>query len=139
MGQCCQRRLFLVDPVAVRRLRELDYRVRFGDAADPEFVGTLPLSSLRIAVSTIRVPDVELTLLQSLRHGGFLGPIILTSPSAITAERLDDAGATLVLLPYEAAGERTAEVVQGALADPDYLDKVRAELHVPVPEEPEET
>lgn len=127
------------DPVAVRRLQDLGFRVRFGDAGDPDFVAMLPLSAMRIAVSTIRVSELELTLLQALRRHGFLGPVILTSPTAGAAGRLDEAGATFVLLPYEAAGERATEMVQGALADPDYLDRIRAEPRAPVLDEPEDT
>ena len=79
--------------------------------------------------------DIELTLLRALRLNGFLGPVIVTGGTTSTVDRLQEAGATVVLLPYEAAGERATEMVVEALRDPAYLDAVRAEPRVPVMEE----
>ena len=70
------------DPVAVRRLREVGFSTRFGDAEDPDFVATLPLSSASLVISTFRFEDVEVTLMHALRNEGFAGPIILTSETA---------------------------------------------------------
>lgn len=124
------------DPVAVRRGSQAGFHVRFGDAEDPEYVGTLPLASTKLIVCTTPLPEVETTLLHALRSHGYLGPTVLTSPTADAAEKLRRAGADLVLLPYEAAAERAAEVVRAVLQVPGFLDKVRAQPRVPVPEEP---
>ena len=123
------------DPIAVRRLQSIGFQARFGDAEDLDFIATLPLQAARIAISTVRVVDVELTLLRALRLNGFLGPIIVTGGTTSTVDRLHAAGATVVLLPYEAAGERATEMVVEALRDPTYLDAVRAKPRVQVMEE----
>ncbi len=123
------------DPVAVRRLGEIGFHTRFGDAEDPDFVATLPLSSASLVISTFRFEDVGVTLMHALRNGGFMGPIILTSETARSAQRLEEAGATFVLLAYEAAGERATELVSRALENPDYLEEMRAEPRAPVIEE----
>ncbi len=123
------------DPVAVRRLQELGFRMRFGDAEAPEFLEGLPLSSVRIVVSTIRTPEIEVVLLEALREHQFHGPVLLTSQSAATAERLTGLGATLVLLPFEAAGERASEMIQETLLDPSYLDRARSSPRAPVEDE----
>ena len=92
------------DPVAVRRLQELGFHMRFADVEAPEFLQGLPLSSARIAVSTIRSPEIEVGILEALREHDFRRPVLLTSQSTSTADRLEGLGATLVLLPFEAAG-----------------------------------
>jgi Kef-type K+ transport system membrane component KefB len=112
------------DPIAVRRLRDMGFHARFGDSEDPDFIATLPLSTAVLAISTVRLADVELTLLQALRDGGFAGSVILTSETTTAAQRLQNAGATFVLLPYEAAGERATEVIRQTLQDPTYLEEV---------------
>ncbi len=124
------------DPVAVRRLQDLGFHMRFADVEAPEFLQGLPLSSARIAVSTIRAPDIEVGLLEALREHDFSRPVLLTSQSAATAHRLEDLGATLVLLPFEAAGERASEMIEETLRDPTYLERARSSPRAPVEDEP---
>ncbi len=123
------------DPVAVRRLQALGFHMRFADVEAPEFLQGLPLSSARIAVSTIRAPDVEVGLLEALREHNFSRPVLLTSQSAATADRLEGLGATLVLLPFEAAGERASEMIEETLRDPTYLERARSSPRAPVEDE----
>ncbi len=123
------------DPVAVRRLQELGFRMRFADVEAPEFLHGLPLTSSRIAVSTIRSPEIEVGILEALREQDFSGPVLLTSQSTTTAHRLEDLGATLVLLPFEAAGERASEMIEETLRDPTYLARVRSSPRAPVEDE----
>lgn len=123
------------DPVAVRRLQDLGFHMRFADVEAPEFLQGLPLASTRIAVSTIRAPDIEVGLLEGLREHGFRRPVLLTSQSAATAHRLEDLGATLVLLPFEAAGERASEMIEETLRDPTYLERARSSPRAPVEDE----
>ncbi len=123
------------DPVAVRRLQDLGFHMRFADVEAPEFLQGLPLSSARIAVSTIRAPDIEVGLLEALRENNFSRPVLLTSQSAATAHRLEDLGATLVLLPFEAAGERASEMIEETLRDPTYLERARSSPRAPVEDE----
>lgn len=123
------------DPVAVRRLQELGFHMRFADVEAPEFLQGLPLTSVHIAVSTIRSPDIEVGLLEALREHNFRRPVLLTSQSAATAHRLEDLGATLVLLPFEAAGERASEMIEETLRDPTYLERARSSPRAPVEDE----
>ncbi len=123
------------DPVAVRRLQDLGFHMRFADVEAPEFLQGLPLTSVHIAVSTIRSPDIEVGLLEALREHNFRRPVLLTSQSAATAHRLEDLGATLVLLPFEAAGERASEMIEETLRDPTYLERARSSPRAPVEDE----
>ncbi len=123
------------DPVAVRRLQNLGFRIRFADVEAPEFLQGIPLSSARIAVSTIRSPEIEVGLLEALREHAFQHPVLLTSQSTSTADRLEGLGATLVLLPFEAAGERASEMIEETLRDPMYLERARSSPRAPVEDE----
>ena len=123
------------DPVAVRRLQDLGFHMRFADVEAPEFLQGLPLSSARIAVSTIRSPEIEVGILEALREHNFRGPVLLTSQSTSTADRLEGLGATLVLLPFEAAGERASEMIEETLRDPTYLERARSSPRAPVEDE----
>ena len=123
------------DPVAVRRLQDLGFHMRFADVEAPEFLQGFPLSSARIAVSTIRSPDIEVGLLEALRQHDFRRPVLLTSQSTTTADRLEGLGATLVLLPFEAAGERASEMIEETLRDPTYLERARSSPRAPVEDE----
>ncbi len=123
------------DPVAVRRLQDLGFHMRFADVEAPEFLQGFPLSSARIAVSTIRSPDIEVGLLEALRQHDFRHPVLLTSQSTTTADRLEGLGATLVLLPFEAAGERASEMIEETLRDPTYLERARSSPRAPVEDE----
>ena len=123
------------DPVAVRRLQDLGFHMRFADVEAPEFLQGFPLSSARIAVSTIRSPDIEVGLLEALREHDFRRPVLLTSQSTTTADRLEGLGATLVLLPFEAAGERASEMIEETLRDPTYLERARSSPRAPVEDE----
>ena len=55
------------DPDVVRRLGDCDCTIVYGDAEDPEFAATLPLSRADWVVSSVPQLSVNLTLLQSLR------------------------------------------------------------------------
>ena len=123
------------DPVAVRRLQDLGFHMRFADVEAPEFLQGFPLSSARIAVSTIRSPEIEVGLLEALREHDFRRPVLLTSQSTTTADRLEGLGATLVLLPFEAAGERASEMIEETLRDPTYLERARSSPRAPVEDE----
>jgi hypothetical protein len=65
-------------------------------------------------------------MLQVLRDGGFEEPVILTSETTTAAQRLQNGGATFVLLPCDAAGERATAVIHQTLQDLTHLEEVRA-------------
>ncbi len=91
----------------------------FGDADDPEFPGTLPLSGVRWIVSTIARPDVSMTLARSLRRWGATGTIAVTSLSVADCARLQ-VGVTegcidLVLQPFDDAADDAIAALLGRL------------------------
>jgi Kef-type K+ transport system membrane component KefB len=106
-------------PPAVRRWQADGFDGVYGDVSDPEFLGTLPLSTSRWAVSTVREQssgvnhaDARLVLIQSLRQHGFKEPIAVTATREADAEKLSQLGADLVLDPFQDAADRAVELLE---------------------------
>ena len=97
-------RLDLGDPLLLDRVT-----MRFGDADDPEFPGTLPITDVQWVVSTITRVDTNRALAHALRRWG------TTARIAVTALTMDDAAALhedasdglvdLVLQPFDDAAD----------------------------------
>lgn len=82
--------------------------VLFGNAEDPEFIASLPLSRTQWVVSTVRESHVSKALIHSLKNLGYTGRIAVTAHSHNEISRLEQAGADLVLVPFaDAAKEAT--------------------------------
>ena len=101
------------NPEVVRLWDDPGIEVIYGDANDPEFVGSLPLGSAKWAVSAVPEHQTGLThddpraaLIQALRFHGFGGRIAVASPRAIDVDRLREAGADLVFLPFQDAADQ---------------------------------
>lgn len=103
------------DPQAVRDWRRQGWPAQYGDAEDPEFPATLPLSHTHWVVSTAPQRDVGLALLHGLRAHGFRGRTALTAHSDADAEQLRQKGADVVFLPFADAAEQAAEAIAGGL------------------------
>lgn len=109
------------NPLAVRRWREFGMAAEFGDATDPEFVADLPFAGADWIVSTIPIQpgglsheDTRTTLIQLTRTAGFRGRIAVTSHTMRETQRLMDAGADIVLEPFQDAADRAVELLCGA-------------------------
>jgi Kef-type K+ transport system membrane component KefB len=99
------------DPQAVRAWRRMGLAAQYGDAEDPEFAATLPLTQARWVVSTAPPRDVSLALLHGLQTHGFRGHTALTAHSEADAELLRQKGANVVFLPFADAAEQAADVI----------------------------
>jgi Kef-type K+ transport system membrane component KefB len=97
-------RLDLDDPELLDRVT-----MRFGDADDPEFPGTLPIGEADWIISTIAQPDTSRVLARSLRRWGATGRIAVTALSIGHAERLAadvrSGLIDLVLQPFDDAAD----------------------------------
>jgi Kef-type K+ transport system membrane component KefB len=106
------------NPALVSRWRALGYDAEYGDATDGEFVATLPLHHVRWAVSTMPAhapgvthDDPRLAITHALRAAGFRGRIAVTTHHGGDAAALRDAGADLVLEPFQDAADRAVELI----------------------------
>jgi Kef-type K+ transport system membrane component KefB len=102
------------DPIALSRWAEKGVDVLYGDAEDPHLTEILPLPHLGWIVSTIRRTDANLALLAALRHRAFRGTVVVAAHHLADVERLREAGADRVLLPYAAAAKEVVELVAPA-------------------------
>jgi hypothetical protein len=97
--------------------------VYYGDAEDPEFIATLPLSQVKWVVSTADDKHVSLALLHGLQNQNFQGKIAVTAHSDSLAEKLKQAGADLVLIPYADASQGAAAQIMGMQIVEEHKDK----------------
>ncbi|MFN3945851.1 MAG: cation:proton antiporter [Allosphingosinicella sp.] len=110
-------------PLAVRRWRNDGLDAVFGDAADPEFVGALPLSRAAWVISSIPEQgggvnhhDGRLVLLRALRDAGFTGRVAMTVHHQPDGDVLKAAGADLILEPFSDAADRAVDLLGSAAA-----------------------
>ena len=96
------------NPDLVRTGDRTGHPVHYGDAEDPEFIATLPLTQVKWVISTADDPHVSLALLHSLRSQNFPGQIAVSAHHQAIADTLKEAGANLVLIPYIDAGKGAA-------------------------------
>ena len=97
------------DPQTVSQWRSKGLAAQYGDAEDPEFHATLPLHQARWVVSSIPHRDINVLLLQSLPNHGFRGRTALAAHTQHDAERLEAAGADIVLLPFIDAADQAVD------------------------------
>ena len=112
-GRGC--RVVTVDynPELVRAARNTGHKVLYGDAEDPEFIASLPLSPAHWVVSTMRDERVGRTQIHSLRNSGYAGRIAVTAHGSAEAARLEQSGSDLVLLPFVEAARGAADRLPG--------------------------
>jgi len=103
------------DPEVLARAARGPVQVLFGDAEDEEFVAGLPLARARWVVSGLRDATLDHQLVSSLRRHGYRGPISATATTAADVPRIEQAGATEVLLPFHDAADHAAYRIIEAL------------------------
>jgi Kef-type K+ transport system membrane component KefB len=119
----------------IRSLGGQDMAVIYGDATDPEFIGSLPLDGARWVVSAVPEHQTGVThdeprvaLIQALRFHGYGGRIAVAAQRIAEVERLREAGADLVFLPFQdAADQAVALMLDGEPAERALLEVVAAE------------
>jgi Kef-type K+ transport system membrane component KefB len=101
------------NPDLVRAGDSTGHPVYYGDAEDPEFITALPLAQIRWIISTADDPHVSMALLHGLRSQNFQGQIAVTAHHQAIADKLQQAGADLVLIPYVDASKGAAAQIMG--------------------------
>jgi Trk K+ transport system NAD-binding subunit len=106
------------DPDSIQRHSREGYRVHYGDAEDPEFVATLPLTRIQWVVSTVRDRSINRMLLHALRQQNYRGNIAITTYNQQDACMFEQEGVDMVLMPYtDAAREAASRLMSGPVAD----------------------
>lgn len=116
------------DPEALQRWREAGFKGVYGDAADPEFIDSLPLADVSWAVITtpplarsLVHDDARVVLIEALHAVGFRGRIAVRSHDARDAQGLLGYGAHVILSPFNDAAGRAAERMGFAIKMPAAL------------------
>lgn len=106
------------DPDAVRRAKEQGILAVYGDAADPEFPGHLPLDQAKVVIFSFHhymtgplITDLRRTLAKSLREHGYKSYIAATSHHPEYDGDLPAHGIDIILSPFEDAAFHASEQV----------------------------
>ncbi len=89
-----------LDPAKVEQQSAGPLAVAYGDAADAEFLATLPLEKVEWLVCTVRDPVQLRLMLGALRELAAGCRLALAAPDDQTAIWLEDQGVDLILRPY---------------------------------------
>jgi predicted Kef-type K+ transport protein/Trk K+ transport system NAD-binding subunit len=103
------------DPGVLAKWRNRGMTVLYADIMDPEAHEHLPINHARWVVSTIRSPEINLSLLERLQTMGYAGKIALTAANEEEAERFDKAGAHVTFRPFVDAAEQAADALTHAM------------------------
>jgi len=122
------------DPESVGNQQRQGHPTVFGDAGDPEFVKSLPLTKDQWVVAAIPVRGVDtagadpaFTLVKTLREEGFEGRVAVTAQHANEAAEFKKVGAELVLLPFADAAHYAVE----KMVQPAHRAAERVVIHTP--------
>jgi Trk K+ transport system NAD-binding subunit len=114
------------DPEALEKWRAQGLSVLYGDMADPEIHEQLPLKKARWVVSTARIKELNLAMLNQLKKRGFQGKIALTAINQEEAHLFKKAGADVVFRPFNDAAEQAVDSLSQA------MDMLPAEVDWPI-------
>ncbi len=103
------------DPTRVKGWQDDRVAVRYGDAEDPDFIPSLPLSGVKQVISTVPQREVSISLLKALRAEGFGGEVTVTSHRPDLVEFYRQQGCDRVLLPYSDAADQAIYQIRQAL------------------------
>ncbi|KAA5804544.1 sodium:proton exchanger [Alkalicaulis satelles] len=108
------------NPSAVRTWRERGLDAIYGDLSDQEFLTHLPLRGVRWVISTatdretgVALEDSRIAMIKTLRKFGYNGKIAVTSQHGTRMDELIEAGADLVLQPFQDAADRAVDLISG--------------------------
>lgn len=100
------------NPVAISKLKHRGIPAYFGDAADVEFLSTLPLAKAKLVISTLPEADDQLVLVHHVRALSKKIRIIANLYHSTHLHEMYAAGADYVMMPHLLVGNWVAEVLQ---------------------------
>jgi len=107
------------DPLVIRRWREENILIKYGDVEDPDFISSLPLSQVECVISTIPDYRSNALLIDTLKDEQFQGKLVVTAHYTAQQEQLLERGSDWVLLPYrDAASQAVRDILKGSFSKP---------------------
>lgn len=113
------------NPKSVEKLEKRNIPHFFGDAADVEFIESLPLEKSHMVISTLPEADDQATLIKSIRKRSKNVKIIANLHHIRDLDMLYDAGADYVMLPHLLGGSFIAEELKNKPWDKYTFKKLR--------------
>ena len=100
------------NPDAINKLKHRGIPAFFGDAADVEFLESLPLGSAKLVISTLPEADDQKTLISHIHQLGTKTKIIGNLYHSHQLDELYKAGADYVMMPHLLGGSWIASVLK---------------------------
>lgn len=123
-------RPFLVvdyDPLVIDGLRRRGVSHAYGDAKDIDFLHSLPLGSIRLAVSTIPDRETNLLILRAVRGQSPAASMMAVAHSISDAFSLYEGGVDYVIMPHFLGGAYAARITERAHHNPSAIAAAREE------------
>jgi hypothetical protein len=115
------------NPDSIRKLKRRDIPCFFGDAADIEFIESLPLDKAKLIIFTIPEADDQINVITHVRRLTDKPIIIANLYHNIHLDDLYEAGANYVMMPHLLGGQWIAEVIKHHEWSSKVFDGLRAE------------
>jgi Kef-type K+ transport system membrane component KefB/Trk K+ transport system NAD-binding subunit len=115
------------NPEIIKDLAGKGFNVRYGDAADIEFLGEIGLDKAKIIVSTIPEFETNQVLLNEARRVNKKGVIMLVAYKIEDALQFYDMGASYVIMPHFLGGQYACKMAEACGFDKNELEKEKKE------------
>jgi Trk K+ transport system NAD-binding subunit/Kef-type K+ transport system membrane component KefB len=99
------------DPQAVSAWTARGWPAVFGDAEDPDFAASLPLTTATWVVSAIRDPRLNRALATAVRHAGYHGNLAFTVSDRADGDALLRQSPGLLFVPFEDAAVQAVDLL----------------------------
>ncbi|MDP2692638.1 MAG: cation:proton antiporter [bacterium] len=99
-------------PESIAKLKSRSIPAYFGDAADVEFLQTLPLEKATLIISTIPEVDDQNTMIRTVRQEGGKAMIIANLYHPIHLDDVYKAGADYVMMPHLLGGSWMSNILK---------------------------
>ncbi len=100
------------NPESIEKLKRRGIAAYFGDAADVEFLQTLPLEKAKLIISTIPEVDDQNTMIRTVRHEGGNAMIIANLYHSSYLNEVYEAGANYVMMPHLLGGSWMSNILK---------------------------
>ncbi len=115
------------DPSTIKRLERLKVPSLYGDIANEEVLKGAGLDKTDFVVSTIRVVEDNLFMINYLKENDYKAKIIVVAEHVHQALDLYDAGADYVIIPHIVSGEKASTMISGLLRGKRSLERIKNE------------
>ena len=115
------------NPDSIAKLRRRAIPAFFGDAADVEFLDSLPFDKARMIISTIPEADDQKTLIQQIKKRNKKAFVIANLYHNTHLDDLYEAGADYVMMPHLLQGRWIADVIHNQAWRRTTFKKLRKE------------